>query len=289
MKNSKLICLTIILTFIIAPATNNQMVPVQGDFEFTEIWDYKGIITRQNRRIRYTPIFGINPSMLRTFIFFLDDANDTDTDIDTIVALHGINPLRNAPLHSLIFESTSIGAEYGFNVSSEAGMEWVDVDYDSDVVNSSSSSYDPAIEEIYDIVTESSKYSLPELYDNITFPTYLVFPVHIANFVTQTGIVGHWRQINKDQTVINGNFTTFGADNPIFTGPVNETDPTDIAYPEDQWWPQFNVTVAQNVERTSRPRTHSFQVNFPFTTIVASFALVFLIFTFVKKSRRKTR
>lgn len=274
---------------MIAPAPNHPVIPTQGDFEFTESWDYKGIINRQSHRMTYSPIFGFDPDMLRTFIYCLDDANDNDTAIDTIVALHGINPLRNAPRHSLIFESISIGAEYGFNVSSEAGMEWVDVEYDSDVINASSSSYDPAIDEIYSAVVLKTIYALPELYDNITHPVNLAFPVHIANFVTQTGIVGHWRQINKDKTVINGNFTTFGADNPIFTGPVNETDPTNYAYPEDQWWPQFNVTVAQNVERTSLPRTHSLQVNFPFTTIVASFALVLVIFTIVKKNRRKTR
>ncbi len=276
---------------MIAPATSHPVIPVQGVLEFTDSWDYKGIINRQNHRIRYSPIYGLDPDMLRTFIFCLDDATDDDTDIDTIVALHGINPLRNAPHYSLIFESTSLGGEYGFNVSSELGMAWVDVEYDSDVINASSSSYDLAIAEIYDFVKLSTIYSLKEegLYDNYTNPVNLVFPVHIANFVTQTGIIGHWRQVNKDQTVINGNFTTFGADNPIFTGPVNETDPTNYAYPEDQWWPQFNVTVAQNVERTSLPRTHSFQVNFPFTTIVASFALVLVIFTFVKKSRRLTR
>ncbi len=274
---------------MIAPATSHPVIPVQGVFEFTESWDYKGIINRQNHRIRYSPIYGPGSNMLRTFIFCLDDVTDNDTDIDTIVALHGINTLRNAPQYSLIFETTSLGGEYGFNVSSEAGMEWVDVEYDSDMINASSSSYDPAIEEIYNAVRLSTIYSLPELYDNPIFPVNLAIPVHIANFVTQTGIVGHWRQINKDQTVINGNFTTFGADNPIFTGPVNETDPTNYAYPEDQWWPQFNVTVAQNVARTSRPRTHSLQVNFPFTTIVASFALVLVIFTFVKKSRRQIR
>ena len=285
-KKNKLICFTLILAFLAVPFANHQFTPVTGVFEFTDVWDYQGILNRQNHRIKYHSSFVIDPYLRRTFVFCLDSVDDEVKEITTIVAMHGIGPLRNAPLHSLFFEISSLGGKYGFNVSAEAGMSWYDVYWDSDVINASTVSYEPAIANIYNVVLTSTQYSLPELYD---VSDHLIFPVHIANFVSQTGIVGHWQQINKDQTVINGNFTTFGPDNPIFTGPINETDPTDIAYPEEDWWPQYNITVAQNVQRTSLPRTHSFQIDFPFTVVLASFALALVVVTSVRRNRRKLR
>jgi hypothetical protein len=285
-KKNKLICFTVILAFLTVPFANDQLAPVTGVFEFTDAWDYQGILNRQNHRIRYIPPYGADPYRRRTFIFCLDSVDDEIKEIDTIVAMHGINALRNAPLYSLFFEESSLGGKYGFNVSTEAGMDWYHVDWDSDVINASSPAYVPRVKIIYDVVVSSTQFSLPELYD---IDDHLIFTVHIANFISQTGVVGHWQQINKDQTVINGNFTTFGPDYPIFTGPVNETDPTDYAYPEEDWWPQFNITVAQNVQRTSLPRTHSFQVEFPFTAVIASFALAIAIFAVIRRHRRKPR
>ncbi len=284
MKKNKLISLTLILAFLAVPFAIHQSSPVTGVFEFTNVWDYQGILNRQNHRIRYIPPFGLDNYRRRTFIFCLDSVDDEVKEINIMVAMHGINALRNAPLYSLFFEESSLGGKYGFNVSAEAGMSWYDVYWYSDIINASTVSYDPAIADIYDVVVSSTQYTLPELYDP---SDHLIFPVHIANFVSQTGVVGHWQQINKDQTVINGNFTTFGPDNPIFTGPVNATDPTNYAYPEEDWWPQFNITVAQNVQRTSLPRTHSFQVDFPFTALIASFALAIMIFTSARRNRRK--
>ena len=100
-------------------------------------------------------------------------------------------------------------------------------------------------------------------------------------FTAQTGVVGHWRMIKPDKTVIHGNFTTYGAENPIFVGPV--LDP----YPQHQWWPQFNVTVAQNVERTSLPRTHTIGIDYPFLSAVVSVAIAITITVSVNRLRRK--
>ncbi len=283
-KNPKAICLTIILTFILTPFVSNNITPSSGQLVFTENWDFKGIINQQTHRLQYIPIYptdGVTKSILydplvhRTFIFALDSLEDEDKNPDTIIALYGINEIRDAPFASIFWEEPAPGAEYGFNVSKENGIEWIDVTEDSPIINSSSSQY---VEDIYFIFerVKIKTIAISSLYTGAELNT----PVHIAYFTNRTGVVGHWQQINKDQTIINGNFTTFGPDNPLFIGPPN--DP----YPEEEWWPTFNVTVAQNVDRTSRPRTHSLEVDFQFVSVLSAIGLTLIIFTLVKRMRR---
>ncbi len=267
-----------------SPFVKNTITPTSGELVFTENWDYKGITNQQAHRIKYIPIYptdGVtksvveDPYVLRTFIFLLDDVNDDDLNPDTIVALHGINEIRNAPYASIFWEEPSPGAEYGFNVSKENGMEWINVLEDSPIINSSSSSYN---EEIYFIFQRVMIKIIAFSY--LFSGGVLAVPVHIAYLVNQTGVVGHWQQIKKDQTIINGNFTTYGQDNPLFVGPPH--DP----YPEEEWWPQTNITVAQNVDRTSRPRTHSIEVDFQFMSVLTTLGLALMILTIVKRIRR---
>ncbi|MCE7742352.1 MAG: hypothetical protein GOP50_07805 [Candidatus Heimdallarchaeota archaeon] len=290
MKYPKVICLTLVLSFLFTPFVNDNLTPISGELIFTENWDYKGVVNQQSHRVKYIPIFptdGVtksvieDPYRLRTFIFFLDDIEDNDTNPDSIVALHGINEIRNAPLASLFWEEPAPGAEYGFNVSAESGIEWIDVWDDSPIVNSSSSQYNQEIDFIYRrvLLKAIAFVSNPFLFDGLD----LIVPVHIAYLLNRTGVVGHWQQINKDQTIINGNFTTYGPDNPIFVGPTH--DP----YPEDEWWPNFNITVAQNVDRTSRPRTHSLEVDFQFISVLATIGITLTIFTLIKRIRRIKR
>ena len=105
----------------------------------------------------------------------------------------------------------------------------------------------------------------------------------MVDFTSETGVVGHWQKLYKDKTVVNGNFSTFGVDNPLFIGPPHEP------YPEEQWWPQYNVTIAQNVERTSLPRTHSLAVDYPFLSVISTFAIGLIIFFSTKKRRRNQK
>ncbi|MHA1199686.1 MAG: hypothetical protein ACTSQF_10200 [Candidatus Heimdallarchaeaceae archaeon] len=290
MKYPKIICLTLVLSFLFTPFVNDNLAPTSGQLVFTENWDFKGMINQQSHRVKYIPLFptdGVSksviedPNVLRTFIFFLDDIEDTDKDPDSIVALHGINEIRNAPLASIFWEEPAPGAQYGFNVSTENGIEWIDVWGDSPIVNSSSSQYNQEIDFIYRrVLLKAIAFATNEFLFDDPISRNLLVPVHIAYLVNRTGVVGHWQQINKDQTIINGNFTTFGPDNPIFVGPLH--DP----YPEDEWWPGYNITVAQNVDRTSRPRTHSLEVDFQFISILATIGITLTIFTLIKRIRR---
>lgn len=284
MKYPKIICLTIVLSFLFTPFVNN-ITPATGEMVFTENWDYKGIVNQQSHRVKYIPLYptdGVSKSVIedplvrRTFIFALDDLEDLDKEPDTIVALHGINEIRDAPYASLFWEEASPGAEYGFNVSQENGIEWIDVLPNSPIINDSSPLYN---EDIY-FIYERVKIKLVAISALWGPGLELNTPVHIAYFINRTGVVGHWQQINKDQTIINGNFTTFGPDNPLFVGP------TQNPYDESEWWPQHNITVAQNVIRTSRPRTHSLEVDFQFISVISSLGIVLVMFALVNRIRR---
>jgi len=283
-KYPKIICLTIIISFLFTPFVNDSFKTTTGQSDYAENWDFKGIINQQGYRLQYIPQYpadGVtksiiaDPEVLRTFIFALDSLEDSDILPDTIVALHGINEIRNAPFASLFWEEPAPGAEYGFNVSHEEGMGWIDVTKDSPIINSSSPYYNEDIYFIFERV-KAKVIAIPSLFSGTDLNT----PVHIAYLVNRTGVVGQWQQINKDQTIINGNFTTFGPTNPLFTGPPG------TVYPEDEWWPTYNITVAQNVSRTSRPRTHSIEVNFPFVSVLAAIGISLIILKFGKKVRR---
>ena len=286
MKYPKMVCSVIMLIVLLTPLVSFTMKPVKG-IEFTANWDYTGMITKQTYRSKMVPDYvneteisvAFDALRMRTFIFILDDPLDDDTEPDSIVVLHGIGPIRNAPLYSYFFEEPGIaGEQYSFNVSRDSDVDWIDIDPDSAIINP----IEPVYNAEYHLIYERVKFktiAFSELYTN---GTDLKYTVHLANFISETGVVGHWQKLYKDKTVVNGNFTTFGADNPLFIGPPH--DP----FPEEQWWPQFNITIAQNVERTSLPGTHSLAVNYPFLSVISTFTIG-LIIVFSAKRRRRNK
>ncbi|MCG3220193.1 MAG: hypothetical protein H7641_02335, partial [Candidatus Heimdallarchaeota archaeon] len=80
----------------------------------------------------------------------------------------------------------------------------------------------------------------------------------------------------------NGNFSTFGPDNPIFVDPQDENN---TAY----WWPTYNISIAQNVERTSLPRTNSFEIDFSFMGVLIAFSIFSTVFALTRTIRRSKK
>jgi len=236
-------------------------------------WEFQGVVTQQKYRVKIVPSFSVDPLRMRTFLFCLEQ--DNITGVDVLVALHGIQPIRNAPHYSEFFESTSLGGTYGFNVTGE-GMSWVTMT--EDVMDDESAEYDAVLAPIYQSIIDKISYThKTELFIGET--GILRLPINIVLLNSQLGNVGIWQQINKDKTVIFGNFTTYGAEAPLYTDPQEPENP-------DYWWPQYNVTIAQNFLRTSLPRTHSLKVAFPFLASIALFGGIIVILAINKTVRR---
>ena len=268
-----------IISLLIAPFLSSSTTAINavvGD----EKWAFQGVITQQKNRVKITPSYDVDPLQMRTFLFCLEQ--DNITGVDTLVALHGIQPIRNAPHYSDFFEITSLGATYGFNATGE-GMLWVAMT--EDVMDNGTAEYDEYLAIVYATIINKIKYTnedlfVPELYEQFIY--VLRLPIHIVRLNTQIGSVGLWQQINKDQTIIDGNFTTYGATAPLYTDPK---EPDNSAY----WWPQYNVTIAQNFQRTSLPRTHSLKVSFPFLASIAAFGSVVVLLAINQTIRRKRK
>ncbi len=279
MKHSRFISIAFIISLLVVPFLSSSTITVNavvGD----ETWDYQGVVTQQKNRVKVTPSYIVDPLQMRTFLFCLEQ--DNITGVDALVALHGIQPIRNAPFYSDFFETTSLGGLYGFNVTGE-GMSWVTMT--EDVMDNGTAEYDEDLAIIYETIINKIKYTHEELFDPVLYAAFiyvLELPIHIVRFNTQQGSVGIWQQINKDQTVINGNFTTYGGDLPLYTDP-QEPDNTDY------WWPQYNVTIAQNFQRTSLPGTHSLGVAFPFLASVAAIGGIAILVTINLIIRRKRK
>ena len=308
MKYTRIGCLLILLALVITPLMFNSIKGQDDDCPTgIDYYEYQGIIREQKFRKKLVPQFYDDPSnplydvfggfKLRSFVFFFDSCDDIDNDINQIVCLYGINDLRNAPFYSLNFESTELGGVYGINLSKEIGVDWVTLS--PDVMNKTLPAYDRFYSAIYTLIVNNTYLTHKELYhERPSLPpvtlsdiyedwdSWGLFPelenIVLADLTARTGSVGVWQQINKDQTIIKGNFTTYGPTNPIFKNPqdVNNTD---------DWWPTYNISVAQNIERSSLPRTHSFEVNYSFVGVLSAFGVIFAVISIRLLSRRSKK
>jgi hypothetical protein len=278
-KHSRFISIAFIISLLVAPFLSTSTTTVNAVVG-EESWDYQGVVKQQKHRLKIIPSFSVDPFQMRTFLFCLDQ--DDITGVDALVALYGIQPIRDSPQYSDFFESTSLGGMYGFNVTGE-GMTWVTMT--EDVMDNATAEYDEILAPIYETILSKLKYTheelfVAELYVQSIF--VLRLPIHIVLLNSQIGSVGLWQQINKDKTVIYGNFTTYGALAPLYTDPQEPENP-------DCWWPQYNVTIAQNYLRTSLPRTHSLTVSFPFLASLAAFGGIVVLLAIVQNGRRKNK
>ncbi|MCG3224845.1 MAG: hypothetical protein H7647_10285 [Candidatus Heimdallarchaeota archaeon] len=279
MKHSRFISIAFIISLLVAPFLSTSTTTVNAVVG-EESWDYQGVVKQQKHRLKIIPSFSVDPFQMRTFLFCLDQ--DDITSVDALVALYGIQPIRDSPQYSDFFEITSLGGMYGFNVTGE-GMSWVTMT--EDVMDNGTAEYDEILAPIYETILTKLKYTheelfVAELYVQSIF--VLRLPIHIVLLNSQLGSVGLWQQINKDKTVIYGNFTTYGALAPLYTDPQEPENP-------DYWWPQYNVTIAQNFLRTSLPRTHSLTVSFPFLASLAAFGGIVVLLAIVQNVRRKNK
>lgn len=279
MKRSRFISIAFIISLLVAPFLSTSATTINAVIG-EESWDFQGVVKQQRNRLKIIPSYTVDPLQMRTFLFCLDQ--DDITGVDVMVALYGIQPIRDSPDYSDFFEITSLGGMYGFNLTGE-GMSWVTMT--EDVMDNETAEYDEFLAPIYETIVNKIKYSHPELfvaelYEQLIY--VLKLPINIAILTSQIGNIGIWQQMNKDQTIIYGNFTTYGATKPLYTDPQDPENP-------DYWWPQYNVTIAQNFLRTSLLRTHSLKVAFPFIASLAAFGGIVLLLAIVQTVRRKNK
>ncbi|MHA1954509.1 MAG: hypothetical protein ACW96U_11250 [Candidatus Heimdallarchaeaceae archaeon] len=308
MKYTKILCLVILMSLLASPFANfninaqEEKCPVlRGNFE------YQGIVHEQKFRKKLIPSFYDDVShplydvfggfKHRSFLFCFDSCDDDDEDIDQLVIIYGLGTLRNAPLYSIDFEYTELGGVYGINVSHEKGVNWITMS--PDVMDDASPEYDKFYSAIYTMIINQTYLTHTEIYKprNPSLPYTLSiiyedwdlwgFTENLENIVLvdltkDTGNVGTWQQINKDETVINGNFTTFGPENPIFVSPQDENNTA-------LWWPTYNISIAVNVERTSLPRTNSFEIDYSLIGVLLAFSILSTVFVITRRIRRSKK
>ncbi len=282
MKHTKSICFVLIILFIFTPVLHKEALA--AEHPFVQEWDFSGTRHLPKHRQMVFPIGALDPYRMRTFVYLLDTDGYRDT-VEKIVAIYGVQSIRNAPFYSEFFEETTVvglRANYSFKIDENCGIEWKVLTYEDTDVNSSG--YDPKYHFVYDQIGSKLKYRFPELFDD----DEILMDINLAYLTEVSGLVGHWQIIYEDGTLVNGNFTTFGPTKPIFWGPgQNTTDPR--SYPADEHWPDYNLTIAQNVERSSLPRTHSMSVSFPFLFVTSSLAVIVFLLVVKRKIRRKQK
>ncbi|MHA1829727.1 MAG: hypothetical protein ACTSX6_13895 [Candidatus Heimdallarchaeaceae archaeon] len=277
MKTPKIICLVIVISLMFIPLVIKPTISQIPPYE-TGNWDFSGKRHLPKHRQLIIPLEGQDKYRMRTFAYFLDSDEDLEGTVDTIVAIFGVQSVRNAPFFSDFFEETSVTglrATYSFSLETESGIDWLTLT--DDVKNTSSPNYDPLIDYIYRGVESKAKIFVKEVFDPSL--THLAIPIHLAYLNQTVGTVGYWQIIYDDGTLVNGNFTTYGVGSPLFVDPK---DPENEAY----WWPQYNLTIAQNVGRSSLPRSHDFKVSISFLSILSGIAVLVLLTQTVKFSRR---
>ena len=303
MKYSKTASLIILVSLLTSSCAHinimaqEEKCPIlRGNFE------YQGIVHEQKFRKKIIaqyisdetdPLYGIFGGYRhRLFLFCFDSCLDESEDIDQIVVLYGLGTLRNAPLYSFEFEETELGGVYGLNISHQNDIEWETLQ--PTVMNEASADYDEFHSAIYTLIINNTYLTHPEIYKHSGATLSLIYGdwetfgfreelenIIFADLTVNTGVVGNWQQINRDETVINGNFSTFGPTNPIFVDPQDENNTA-------RWWPTYNIAIAQDIERTSLPRTHSFEISFSFIGILFGL-VVFSAALVVIKFRRRVK
>ena len=270
--------------FIFTPVLHKEVIA--AEHPFVDEWDFSGTRNLPKHRQMVFPIGALDPYRMRTFVYLLDHDGVRDT-VEEIVAIYGVQSVRNAPYYSEFFEETTVSAlkaNYSFKIEESSGIQWETLNYEDTDVNASG--YDPRFHFVYDQIEDKLNwiYGFPELFVG----NRILMDINLAYMTQVTGVVGYWQVIYEDGTLVNGNFTTYGPTNPIFWGPgENTTDSR--AYDSDEYWPDYNMTIAQNVERSSLPRTHSMSVSFPFLFVASSFAVIILLIAVKGKLRRKLK
>jgi len=249
---------------------------LQAELYDEYFWEFSGVRHFPKHRQVLIPNLAEDPYRIRTFIYALDQ--DLNNFVDLLVAIHGVQPIRNAPSFSDFFEETQVqgnGANYSFTINEVSGLSWMAI------TPANKATFDNKTQDIYDGIVDklgSPLVSLPEIWSG----SELSLPVHLADFTRVVGSVGFWQIIYEDGTLVNGNFTTYGPENPL---PSFSTERNTTAYD----WPDYNLTVAENVERSSLPRTHSFSVSFPFVSVIISFSTIIAVLTIINVKRRRKR
>lgn len=249
---------------------------LQAELYDEYFWEFSGVRHFPKHRQLVIPTTSEDPYRIRTFVYALD--TDLNNFVDILIAIHGVQPIRNAPSFSDFFEETQVqgnGANYSFTIDETSGLSWMEI------TPANVATFDNKTQDIYDRIVDkldSPLVSLPEIWTG----SDLNQPVYLVDFTRVVGPVGFWQIIYEDGTLVNGNFTTYGPEKPL---PTFSTERNTTAYE----WPDYNLTIAENVERSSLPRTHSFSVSFPFLSVIITFSTIIAIHTILRIKRRRKR
>ncbi len=277
MKHFRILELTIILTLLMGTlGFYTTFADTEEDEEEID-WEYTGIVRTQSDRLKIESSY--DPYRIQLHLFLLEDIEDEQ--ITHLVAMYGIRPIMNAPLYSENFELTSAGAIYKFKLFEEKGITWTDITT-FDVNNTE---YNPDIALfMLDIRIRLNKH--PEFFEDenneygdlINLYGNLSHTIHLANLTANIGEVGLWEQVRKDGTIIRGAFHTYGYEEPLY-------EDEEVGYK----WPDYNITVAKDLYRSSLPRTHSFKVAFPFLSFsfaLGTAAILIKLFSSIRRRKR---
>lgn len=273
MKHFRVLELSIILMLLMGTL---GFYTTFADTEEEEIdWEYAGRVNTQSDRLKIESSY--DPYRIQLHLFLLEDIEDEQTI--NLVAMYGIRPIMNAPLYSENFEITSAGAIYKFKLLDEKRITWTNITT-FDVNNTE---YNPDIALfILDIRIKLSKH--PEFFESEEgdlFPNIngnFTSTIHLANLTSNIGEVGLWEQVRKDGTIIRGLFHTYGYEEPLY-------EDEEIGYK----WPDYNITVAKDLYRSSLPRTHSVKVAFPFLSFSFAIGTAAILITLFSNIRRRKR
>ena len=82
---------------------------------------------------------------------------------------------------------------------------------------------------------------------------------------------------DKALAIMTDYLTTYGDENPIF-----------VEDKSGSVWPEYNITIAQNLFRSANPRTHSFEVDFSVGGIL-TLGILFGILSISAKNTRRNK
>ncbi len=270
MKHFRVLELILILMLLMGTLGFNTTF---ADTDEEEIdWGYTGLIKTQSDRLKLESSY--DPYCIQLHLFLLNDTEEEEPTI-RLVAIYGIRPIWNAPLYSENFDITSAGAIYKFKLHADKGVTWTNITT-FDVNNTE---YNPDIALFIEII-RIRLYKHPEFFGGSeeTMTANLTQTIHLANLTTNVGEVGLWEQVRKDGTIIRGTFHTYGYEEPLY-------EDEEIGYK----WPDYNITIATDLYRSSLPRIHSFRVAFPFLSFSFALGTAAILITLFSNIRRRKR
>lgn len=269
MKHFRVLEFTIILMLLMGTL---GFYTTFADTDEEEIdWEYTGIIKTQSDRLKLESSY--DPYSIQLHLFLLNDTEEEQTI--HLVAIYGIRPIMNAPLYSENFDITSAGAKYKFKLHADKGITWTNITT-FDVNNTE---YNPDIALFIEII-RIRLYKHPEFFGGSeeTITANLTQTIHLANLTSNIGEVGLWEQVRKDGTIIRGTFHTYGLEEPLYE---NE----EIGYK----WPDYNITIATDLYRSSLPRTHLVKLSFSFLSFSFALGTAAILITLFSNIRRRKR